>query len=118
MKFLRKHIVILGLSLMPLSFQASIQSKAQESPSCATVQQALIDSGRIKPGVTRREVEKYFMQQGGVQFPGSTYYLYRKCRHLHVDVDFTTKGGVDRLFSPDDVVTKVSKLYVDYTAKD
>jgi hypothetical protein len=118
MKFLRRHIAILGLSLMPLWYEASIQSKSQESPSCATVQQALIDSGRIKPGVTRHEVEKYFMRQGGVQFPGSTYYVYRKCRYLHVDVDFTTKGGVDLLFSSEDVVTKVSQLYVDYTAKD
>ncbi|MDQ1406242.1 MAG: hypothetical protein QOG55_1871 [Acidobacteriaceae bacterium] len=118
MTFLRKHIAILSVSLMPLWFEASIQSKAQESPSCATVQQALIDSGHIKPGVTRHEVEKYFMRQGGVQFPGSTHYLYRKSRYLHVDVDFTAKGGVDRLFSSDDVVTKVSQLYVDYTAKD
>jgi hypothetical protein len=58
------------------------------------------------------------MRQGGVQFPGSTYYLYRKCRYLHVDVDFTTKAGIDLLFSSEDVVTKVSQLYVDYTAKD
>jgi hypothetical protein len=35
------------------------------------VQQALVDYARIKSGLTRREVEKYFMQQGGVQFPGS-----------------------------------------------
>jgi hypothetical protein len=82
------------------------------------VQQALVDYARIKSGLTRREVEKYFMQQGGVQFPGSTHYLYRKCRYLHVDVDFTSKGTGDRLFSPDDVVTKASQLYVDYTAKD
>lgn len=99
-------------------FEASLRTEAQESSSCAMVQQALIDHARIKSRLTRREVEKYFVQQGGVQFPGSTHYVYRKGRFLHVDVDFTAKGTGDRLFSPDDVVIKASQLYVEYPAKD
>jgi hypothetical protein len=52
MIFLRKYIVILGFCLMAVLLEVRLRSEAQESPSCATVQQALIDSGRIKPGVT------------------------------------------------------------------
>jgi hypothetical protein len=118
MIFLRKNILFLAFCLIAVPFLGGLQSTAQEPPSCAMVRQALIDHDRIKSGLTRRDVEKYFVRQGGVQFPGSTFYVYPKCSLLHVDVDFTAKGTGERLFSPDDVVTKVSQLYVDYPAKD
>jgi hypothetical protein len=93
-------------------------SQAQNSPSCVDVKRALVDHGRIRAGVARREVEKYFVQDGGLQFPGTTRYVYTRCRYLHVDIDFEAKASAGQLFSPDDVVTKVSKLYVDYSARD
>ena len=72
----------------------------------------------ITAGVARREVEKYFERDGGAQFPTSTSYVYIACHYLHLDVEFETKGLPGRLFSPDDVVVKASKLYVDYSSKD
>lgn len=92
--------------------------QAQDSTSCPVIQQALSDYQHVKVGVTRGEVEKYFAQDGGAQFPSSTRYVYPKCRFLHVDVEFEAKGPAGRLFSSDDTVTKTSKLYVDYSAKD
>lgn len=92
-------------------------NQSQDSP-CAVIQQALSDYQHIKVGITRGEVEKYFAQDGGLQFPTSTRYVYPRCQYLHVDVEFDAKGPADRPFSPDDTVTKTSKLYVDYSVKD
>jgi hypothetical protein len=92
-------------------------TKHQDS-SCAVIQQALSDYQRIKVGITRREVENYFAQDGGAQFPGNTRYVYPKCRYLHIDVEFTAKDPARGIFATNDTVTKMSKLYVDYSAKD
>ena len=91
---------------------------AQNPSSCAAVEQALVDRGRIKAGVTRREIERHFVQDGGAQFPGNTRYVYARCRYLHVDIEFRAKSSTGDLFSPDDIVTNASKLYVDYSNKD
>lgn len=111
-------LITFSISVALVSIGSIRGSQAQNSPACADVQHALTDRGLIKVGSVRREVEKYFVQDGGLQFPGTTRYVYTWCPYIHVDVDFEAKASAGQLFSPDDVVTKISKLYVDYSAKD
>lgn len=44
--------------------------------------------------------------------------VYPKCQYIHVNIDLDDKASAGHLFSPEDVVIKPSKLYVDYSAKD
>ena len=111
-----KLFAIVCILVTPLA--AGTQRDQGQDPSCVVIQQALHDCQRIKVGITRGEVEKYFAQEGGMQFPTNTRYVYPKCQYLHVDVEFTAKGPAEHLFSNEDIVTKVSKLYVDYSTKD
>jgi hypothetical protein len=111
-----KLFAMICILVTPLG--AGTQHDQPQDSSCAVIQKALSDYQRIKFRTTRGEVEKYFAQDGGAQFPSNTRYVYPKCSYLHVDVEFEAKGPADRLFSPDDTVTKTSKLYVDYSAKD
>lgn len=85
---------------------------------CEVVVQALRDSQEIKSGNVRREVERNFERDGGLQFPSSTRYVHKRCHYLHLDVEFDPKAVPGRLFSPEDVVVRTSKLYVDTLAKD
>lgn len=101
-----------------LALAAGHGTGGQTNSSCGDVEQALKDSEQIKAGVVRGEVEKYFVQDGGLQFPRSTRYVFSKCPYLHMDVEFEPKAVPGQLFSADDVVVKTSKLYVDYSAKD
>jgi hypothetical protein len=120
MKFMT-NLVIISISVVIISvvlIRSSHARQAQNPSACGDVQQALVDRDRIKVGIARREVEKYFVQDGGGQFPSTTRYVYTRCRYLHVDIDFEAKGSAGQLFSGNDVVTKVSKLYVDYSTKD
>jgi hypothetical protein len=109
------------LGMIVISFALLIGSRrAQQTSdsSCALVQQALTDYQRLRVGNTRAAVERYFQQDGGAQFPGNTRYVFPKCQYLHVEIEFELKGSAGQLFSSDDIVTKISKLYVDYQAKD
>jgi hypothetical protein len=111
-----KLFVMICILVAPLG--AGTQHDQPQDSSCAVIQQALSDYQRIKVGITRGEVEKYFAQDGGAQFPTSTRYVYPKCHYLHLDLEFEAKGPPGHLFSPDDTVMKTSKLYVDYSTKD
>ncbi len=111
-----KMLAMVCILITPLG--AGTQHDQPQDSSCAVIQQALSDYQRIKVGITRGEVEKYFAQDGGAQFPSSTRYVYPKCHYLHLDLEFGAKGLADRLFSPDDTVTKASKLYAGYSTKD
>lgn len=116
---MRAHIKMFAmLCILVTPLGAGTQHDQTQDSSCAVIQQALTDYQRIKVGATRGEVEKYFAQDGGVQFPNSTRFVYPRCQYLHLDLEFEAKGPADRPFSPDDTVTKTSKLYVDYSAKD
>jgi len=93
---------------------------------CGALVEALADSQHVKPGALRKEVERHFRYDGGMQFlPGSARYAWLGCGYLKLDVEYdppTSKGweskpGKDPT-TPDDKVRKVSKLYVDYPIKD
>ncbi len=91
----------------------------QTTPACtAIIVQALKDYAHIKVGVTRSEVEKYFVRAGGAQFPDETRYDYPKCPLIHVDVFFAVTGSVGHFFLASDKVTRVSKLYLGYQIRD
>ncbi len=88
--------------------------------------QALADSQHVKPGTLRKEVERYFRYDGGMQFlPGSARYVWVGCGYIKLDVEYDPpaskawdmSSGKDPT-TPEDRVKKVSKLYVDYPVMD
>ena len=118
MKLPAAHILVLSLWAVAVPLAADRRADAQQPAPCSVEAEALSDYAHIKPGITRREVEKYFAEDGGAQFPGNARYIYPKCRYLHLDIEFSVQGSAGRLGSPADVVTKFSKIYLDYSAKD
>ena len=117
MKARRIALAVILLLAVPLGFGVP-QSQAQATSACAIAQQALRTYANIKIGMTRSEVEKYFVRDGGAQFPSHTRYVYPGCSYIHLDVDFAATGTVEHLFSSGDRVTRVSKLYLDYPSRD
>ena len=76
-------------------------------------------TGQIRVGMKRRDVEKDFDVDGGMQFRSETRYMYPKCHDIRIDVDFQPAPRTDPLeFSPDDIVTKVSRPYLAFRNKD
>jgi len=79
---------------------------------------ALSASRHITVGKQQKDAEKYFERDEGLQFPSTTRYTYAHCRLRHLDVEFDATKNAEVAFSPDDTAKSVSKLYVEYEAKD
>jgi hypothetical protein len=119
---MRKISIALAITLF--AFISVAQTPQKEKPGhlcdqCAFVQQALKDVAKTKAGDKRAALLKDFEMSGGMNFPLQTRYIYKKCHSIQLDVEFDSnhtnqeyaKTHTD--FSPDDVITKVSKLYID-----
>jgi len=105
------------------AFSGVATSRTQRTPvqgdtGCGVLESAIHDYTQIRTGAKRKDVEKIFIQDGGLQFPGKTRYTYRACHYLHVDVSYKVQEASAQRLSPDDQVDAVSRLYVDYPAKD
>jgi len=92
--------------------------RGNDDVSCPLIEQALKDYQQVRVAPTRREVARYFVPDGGMQFPARTRYAYQKCKYIHVDVEFELLKPGEISSLPDDKVINVSKLYVEYPAKD
>ena len=108
----------LGVFLLVPVMTSPLAPKGRDATACGVIQEALIASQQIKTGTARADVERRFIRDGGAQFRSATRYVYRRCSYLHLDVDFEMIGAAGISPSPEDKVVKVSKLYVDYSAKD
>ncbi len=64
----------------------------------------------IKVGMTRKDLLKVFMEEGGLSTPQWRQYVYRRCGYIKVEVEFAT--AVDAKESPDDRITKISKPFL------
>lgn len=113
-------IAIIALSLLTASWinrGAPQTSQSGQAKCCDIVKAALEASRNIKPGMTRRQVETLFREDGGVQFPDEANYVYRDCAYIKVRIWFKQKKKtVDS--SPDDAVVKISRPFIDYPTMD
>ena len=96
-------------------------ARSQTKPStacCDVVKHALQDAQQIKVGMFRKDVERYFARGGGMVFRNHTVYVYPECDYIKLEVNFSFDAAVQDALSPKDVVTSVSKLAIDYPARD
>jgi hypothetical protein len=114
---LARLLIFTSLTLSPMGWNRHAQE--EQAPSgCRLLEQALADYAQVKPGSSRGELERYFSRDGGLQTPGSTRYVYPRCEYLHVDLEFELAEPEHIAFSAEDKVTRISRLYVEYPAKD
>ena len=109
--------VVLALALLASTGFSYGRSAADES--CGVIEEALQETGKLKPGTTRDKVEVSFVLDGGLNFVMTSRYSFRKCRSIKVDVEFSDReGGSPKDFSATDRVVKVSRPYLEYPAFD
>lgn len=116
-----KRVVRFSPAVLLMSVLLAVSPRAEQNmdkTTCSLVQQALRDYRQVKNATTRGDVVKYFVPDGGLQFPAKTRYVHPRCEYLHVDVEFELVEPSEIASLPDDKVIGVSKRYVEYTAKD
>src|SRR5262249_6988390 len=82
------------------------------------IENVLKDSQRIRPGMTRAELSKVFSTEGGLSTVTHRTYVYRDCPYIKVDVDFTPSDPKQAAEKPPDVVSRISKPYLDWSIAD
>jgi hypothetical protein len=75
---------------------------------------ALKEIQTIQPGMTRKDLLKLFVAEGGLGGSGHSTFLYRDCQYIKVDVEFQpsqqTEGRVKEF--PDDKIKEISRPYL------
>jgi hypothetical protein len=103
----------------PAAVPPRCRAEAAGPSACDAIRRAVDDSIRIRPGMMRKDVEKYFRDDGGMQFPPKARYLWRPCMYLKLDVEYDLSPSRGKnLTSPEDTVRTISKLYVELPDKD
>jgi hypothetical protein len=80
----------------------------------------LTECQKIKPGMTRAELSKVFTTEGGLSTAKHRTYVYRGCPYIKVDVDFTLSDPKQNVLEerPTDIISKISKPYLDWSIGD
>jgi hypothetical protein len=72
----------------------------------------------IKPGMTSAELSNVFSTEGGLSTSTHRTYVYRNCPYIKVDIDFSPSTPKRDVEKPTDIVTKISKPYLDWSVAD
>ena len=108
---------------------ASFRLAPSQTPAAPNLERACSDTlerafdafQRVKPGMSRREVEAMFKKDGGLQFRDTTRYIYADSAGVTIKADIEFKPAATAHtpeFSPDDAVVNISKPYLAYESRD
>jgi hypothetical protein len=91
-----------------------------DSEQARWIREHLPELESIKVGMTRKDLLNVFMEEGGISTRTWERYVYRKCIHVKVDVQFAPVGEPTGFFrvNPDDRITSISKPYLQHWTGD
>lgn len=73
---------------------------------------------KIKPGMTRADLLKLFTTEGGISAAMHREFVFHSCPYIKVDVEFTLSDKQQRDERPADIITKISKPYLELPISD
>jgi hypothetical protein len=99
---------------------SSTQQTSNQDQLETLIKEAISIVGNLKEGSIRAEVERDFMLDGGLQSRGTSRYMLKKCRFIKIEVTFSKdeRSGTWIDGSPNDIVTSVTKPYLEYPFMD
>jgi hypothetical protein len=116
-RLVKISIVIAAVAILSVAASRGPEQVDTET-GCQQLRQALQNYQQLKVGLPRSDATTFFVLDGGMQFPSSARYVDPRCKYLHVDVEFELAKPDAISPSPDDRIKSISKLYVEYPAKD
>jgi len=72
----------------------------------------------IKPGATRAELLEVFRTEGGISTRSWRRYVYKGCPYIKVDVEFKAVDDDKWNEKPGDIITKISKPFLEWSIMD
>jgi len=90
----RATLIFAGLAacaLLAFLGRDLVSGSPSDPGSCAIVTQAVADYSKLRTGSLRKDVEKTFELDDGLQFTFSSRYVYKKCAYVHVNIEFKSR---------------------------
>src|ERR1035437_2658719 len=84
---------------------------------CAVLESALREVKQLHAGMHRSDLRSEWETES-VIFRTSTIYVYKRCPLVHITVEFEIEPSSKSDLEHKDRITSVSKLYIDYPARD
>lgn len=115
-------ILVLLLTVLIHSAQTSPESRRQTE----WIASSLREMEKIKVGMTRADMLKVFTGEGGLSTGLQRTFVYRECPYIKVDVVFEpvgrpardAQGRVTLEEDGRDIITKISKPYLEWSIMD
>jgi hypothetical protein len=92
-----------------------LPAPGQSSEHVQWVEHSLLVMQSVKPGMTRADVEKIFVREGGWSTRIQRTYVYRECPYFRVAVEFEPAPGAQE---QEDKITSISKPVLDWPRSD
>jgi hypothetical protein len=107
-------LVLMGVSMRPVA--QSTDDKAHQQ----WLEDRYKEATSIKPGMTRADLIKLFMEDGGFYGTQARPYVLRSCFLIKIEVKFDKPYGFDSRSVPDNEfkIVEVSKPYLERMALD
>jgi len=109
---------LLIVVLIAFVVQTPSQTKNNNCSTCSIALSALQDIGKLKQGMSRKDVEANFELDGGWQPRGQSRYIYKNCKYIKINIDFLLDSTVKKNFSPKDTIQTVSEPFIQYPVMD
>jgi len=117
-KFTTFCLIIFASALIVLGAASIIRAQEDQSH-VKWVGDSLKEMETIKAGMTRADLLKVFMEEGGLSTRNSRNYVYRKCPLFKVTVEFKSVGEQSGFpEDPKDVITKISTPFLQWIVID
>jgi len=82
------------------------------------ISKCISQTENIYPGKTRADLLKVYTIEGGISARSWRKYVYRDCPFIKVDVEFKPTDDDNLKEKPGDIITKISKPYLDWSIRD
>ncbi|HMD39165.1 MAG TPA: hypothetical protein VKH15_07780 [Candidatus Acidoferrum sp.] len=106
-------LVLLAFTVAMLPAPSKV-GRQRQNDLCPEIKEVLDDFGKIRNGMTRRDLDKLFTEDGGISVRPQTRYLSRRCNYIKAEVHFKLVQAIDSTeFSPNDIIIEVSKPYLE-----
>jgi hypothetical protein len=112
--------IFVGISLLVLwmSVSHAQQVSAIDEEHTKWIDEVMRTIHTIKPGMTRGDLEKVFVHEGGLSTRSHQKYVYKGCPYIKVDVDLAPSDEDRWTEKPEDKVVGISRPYLEYTISD
>lgn len=114
----RRSLLQGGVSAIAIAGSARAQESLDGASLAEETARIIALVRQIRPGDLRKSLERDWRTDGGLQVPSPVRYVLKSCNNIQISVEFRQVDVTRSFDNPDDIITRVSKPYLESPAYD